>query len=136
MIEIKPEMISSYVQYMKANPKLSASYSFDDLHILGVFGQDVFLKGIFKFDEECIIKISRELSKKSLDYWLDEKQEFCELGGDFCGVLGSVRADDYSDAGTREILTEYNEGKREWEGKELQVIQVHSISPEMDMEHG
>ena len=117
-------------------PLTSTSYSFDNLCILGVFGNSVYLKGQMGYNKECIIKISRNLFMKSLEYWLNDKKEHCEISGDFCGVLGTIRSCDCTPAGTRKISTEYNRKKGRWEWVKLRVFKIRSIDPETDMEHG
>ena len=121
---------------MKTEPILSVSYSFDDLNILGVFGQDVFVKGRLGFDEDCIIKISRRLFKQSLDCWLNDKREYCIRYEDFCGAMGTIRSNECSSEGTKEILTNYYQTEKKWGSKVLRVIKVHSIDPNTDMESG
>jgi len=104
--------------------QIEVSYSFDDLNILGVYGNDVFLKGFYDIEHECIIKITRNLFKKSIDNWLNDKKSYCERYGYFCGVMGSIRSDDFE-----EVIGEF-------EDKELKVYKIISIDMNTDMEHG
>lgn len=103
-------------------------YSFDDLNILGVIGKDVFLRGRYNFEQDCVIQIPRQLFKKSLDYWLDDKKDYCERYDHFCGMMGSIRPLDFQEMGTMVV--------DEDEPKELKVFKFNSIEDFTDMEHG
>lgn len=81
----------------------SIQFSYDDLKILGVLENRVYVQGeLFPDDdgevEECALIISRRLFERTLKMWLDCKQSICEhyarAAGclDLCGVMGSLRA--------------------------------------------
>jgi len=101
------------------------AYSFDDLDILGVFGKDVYLKGTINFEQDCVIQIPRQLFKRSMDYWLNDKKDYCERYDHFCGVMGSIRPLDYQEMGTTVV-----------DEVELKVFKFTSIDSNTDMEHG
>ena len=101
------------------------AYSFDDLNILGVIGKDVFLRGRYNFEQDCVIQIPRQLFKKSVDHWLDDKKDYCERYDHFCGMMGSIRPIDYQEMGT--IVVDEDE---------LKVFKFNSIEDFTDMEHG
>ena len=67
-------------------------FDFDDLRILGVFGDDVHVLGslLNKNDEnDCVLVIKNKLFKSLLNQWLIRKKALCELWEGYCGV-GSV----------------------------------------------
>ena len=109
---------------METRQTIEVAYSFDDLNIFGVYGNEVYLKGTYDIKNECIIKISRSLFKKSLDYWLTDKKDYCERYGHFCGAMGSIRSTDFE-----EVIGEF-------EDKEPKVYKINSIESDTDMEHG
>jgi len=100
---------------MKTKQTVEVSYSFDYLEIMGVYGEYVFLKGTYDIKHECIIKIPRNLFKKSLDYWLNDKKSYCERYGHFCGAMGSIRSTDFE-----EVIGEF-------EDKEPKVFKITRI---------
>ena len=110
---------------MKTLKTIEVSYSFDCLEILGVVGEDVFLRGIPDFEQDCVVQISRQLFKESLDYFLNDKKDYCERYDHFCGVMGSIRSLDCEKMGKIEV-----------EGKLLKVYKVNAIDSDTDMEHG
>lgn len=110
---------------MKNLKTIEVSYSFDCIDILGVIGEDVFLIGTPDFEHDCVIQISRHLFKESLDYWLNDKKEYCEHWGHFCGVMGSIRSLDCEELGKKEV-----------DGKLLKLYKVIAIDSDTDMEHG
>lgn len=110
---------------MKKFKTIEVSYSFDCVDILGVLGGDVFLRGTPDFEHDCVVQISRELFKESLDYYLNDKKDYCERYNHFCGVMGSIRSLDCE-----------RMGKIEVDGKLLRVYKVNAIDPDTDMEHG
>lgn len=101
------------------------SYSFDDLEILGVFGENVYLRGDYNEGKACIIRISCSLFKESLDCWLNDKKRHCEKWNEFCGTMGSVRPIEFSEV-TESRLSSFK----------VKVFQFNSIDPDTDMEHG
>jgi hypothetical protein len=110
---------------MENKETVEVAYSFDDLNILGVYGNNVYLKGTYDIEYDCVIKISRTLFKKSLDIWLHDKREYCELWGHFCGVMGSIRSLDYREIDKMEVYEQ-----------ELNVYEINAIQEFSDMEHG
>jgi len=110
---------------MKKEKIIDITYSFDDLCIWGVYGEDVYLKGIYNFEHVCVIKISKILFKKSMDLWLEDKKNYCELWGHFCGVMGSIRSFDYEEMDNMVV-----------DEQDLKVYQFNSIEDFTDMEHG
>jgi len=110
---------------MENNETTLLAYSFDDLDILGVYGKDVYLRGKINFEHDCVIQISTQLFKKSLDYWINDKKDYCERYDHFCGMMGSIRPLEYEEMGKMEI-----------EEVELTVYKFNSIEEFTDMEHG
>lgn len=110
---------------MKTLKTIEVSYSFECLEIIGVVGEDVFLRGALDFEQDCLIQISRRLFMESMEYWLDDKKDYCERYDHFCGVMGSIRSLDCE-----------KNGKIEVDGKLLRVYKVNAIDSDTDMEHG
>jgi hypothetical protein len=110
---------------MKTNETATIHYSFDDLEIIGVFGENVYVKGLIDFEHECIIKISRPLFLKSLEIWLNDKKSYCESWKDFCGCLGSIQSTDVEEIHEK-LLKPFK----------LKAYQFNSIEEFTDMEHG
>lgn len=80
-------------------------YYFDDITIIGVFDDYVFLKGFYENEDtnigdpaqECIIKISIKLFKKSWDYCLKDTNELCEEFEMYCEAWGSISSCDINE---------------------------------------
>ena len=109
---------------MNAKKIVEIDYSFDHLEIMGVFGDDVYLKGTYDIKQDCIIKISRSLFEKSLGYWLNDKKSYCEDWGHFCGIMGSIQSIDYEEIDNN------------FESTGLKVYKINTIEKDTDMEHG
>ena len=110
---------------MKKKQIFEVTYSFDDLNVLGVHGKDVFLKGKINFEFDCVILISKQLFKKSLDLWLRDNKVYCERWGHFCGNMGSIRALDYKKVDQIEL-----------DEQELNLYKINTIEKFGDIEHG
>lgn len=108
------------------------SFSFDSLEILGVFGNKVYIRG-FYFSQikddmiDCVLEFKNKLFKKSLNLWLKDKKDYCERWGHFCGVMGSIRSDNFEEIGS--VIFDD-------EKKELRTFKINSIEEFCDMEHG
>ena len=70
-------------------------FSFDNLDILGVFGENVFLRGINDSEEEIVIQLTQKQFHDSLDCWLNDKRSFCERYNHYCGSMGQITSNDY-----------------------------------------
>lgn len=78
-------------------------FTFDNLDILGVFGDDTYLRGIVGY-EDCVIVMTSELLQDSLLLWLRDKKQICEQYGHFCGAMGSVMPEKYNELDGIELL--------------------------------
>jgi hypothetical protein len=140
-------------------------FNFDELKILGGFKNRVHVLGYRdEYDEnlepklevgvsykgsdfpdhdpiECILSIDRKLFKKMLDKWLDEKLDYCNSNGYYCGVGGYIYCDAEKDYDT--YINEYievednpiNDGLKVVK-KNIIVYNVKSFDELIDMEHG
>jgi len=136
-------------------------FSFDDLKILGADSKGkVYLQGRYYVAEDeddpfkpCIIITTRRAFKKALDYWLDDKADYCERWGKldgadgiaFCGVMGSMHAlkcvelpeDNCCDLcpGFYEDNADPDDHSK-WTPKPVRTFYVASFAEGCNMEHG
>lgn len=132
MINQQDSLAKASKQLMLKNPNIDSVYfSYDELNIIGVLNQNVYVQGYY-YDEpetfrvDCLLKLDMSLFKSTLDLWLKDKKEYCERWKEFCGVMGSIASKDFS------ILDE----EMTYYDKVLRVISVNSIEDTCDMEHG
>ena len=113
----------------------SISFSFDNFEILGVFGKKIYLRGdIFQEGsegDECIIIISHKLLNKAMSLWIKDKKEYCERWDEFCGKMGSIYLDKYTEVDRINLLSINNE--KFFMARAFEVI---SFENSTDMEHG
>ena len=123
----------------KVIEKLRLSFSYDDLTILGVFKNNVYIKGRILCDHDdytfdhnnCVLVIERKLFKKTTDMWLDAKRDYCERYNHFCGVMGGLYPDIFEESEDKiEILND------ECELVPVRAFVVNSFEDCIDMEHG
>ena len=85
-------------QEMKKAKKEVISFTYDELEILGVKDNSVFVRGRVWTEGkhvEVILMIGKTLFKESLDVWLGETEKFCGLNNEFYGQMGQLTAIDY-----------------------------------------
>lgn len=110
---------------MKTKITGTVSYSFDDLEILGVVGENVYIRGDYNQGKTCIVRISRSLFVDSLNYWLNDKKRHCEKWNEFCGVMGRISATEFIEV--KETILNVFKAK---------AFHVSAIDTDTDMEHG
>lgn len=120
---------------------MKVNFSFDNLDILGVFGNKVHLRGSAEIDEEkdnveCVIVLDKKLFHKTLDAWLAAKKKYCESWNHYCGQMGRVYSTETKNCGTIKLLTEENCRKGIYDLEDVPLIEMLTFDPEMDMEHG
>lgn len=128
---------------MDKKEELGIRFSFDNLDILGVFKDKVYLRGTyynvttedFK-DEICVIVISSKLFHKSLDLWLKDKKNYCENWNHFCGVMGTIEAVKYKELDKTNLLVDFDERTEKCIYKDVRTFEVKSFQNSCDMEHG
>ena len=138
-------------------------FSFDDLKILGGFGDNVHIQGIkstydktstmkmevgvsYKFsdlpsssEEDCILSINRKLFQKMMDKWLDSKLDYCDRWEHYCGVGGEIYCEKVKKEYDTHIyeynINEIDDGVKETK-RNMVVYTVDSFNEVIDMEHG
>jgi len=117
------------------------NFSFDDLHVIGVMYNKVFVEGWYFNDSEniddselikCLLAFDKPLFHIALDHWINNKEQKCESYGHFCGVGGRV------------ICTSFNKIEEEfsiYDGtleKEvpIEAFEINYVEQNCDMEHG
>jgi hypothetical protein len=123
--------------------EVMVSFTFDDLAIVGVIGDAVYLRGTTLPEdgpfEECIVIVTRSLLHQSLIYFLNDKAAYCERNGHFCGVMGSLRATEFEELDERHRCVMILRTARKDE--DFVPVPVHTFivtafDPNTDMEHG
>lgn len=105
-------------------------FSYDDLNILGVLKEIIYVKGYYydNTDERinCILGFTKSLFKDTINLWLKDKEEYCERYNHFCGAMGSIICINFTI--TNQEIKYYDEV--------LPVIIVNTIENTCNMEHG
>lgn len=111
---------------------MAVVFSFDNLHILGVMDEHVFVRARnSENDEECVAKLTRKKFHETLDLWLNDKKAYCERYNHFCGVMGQIFCDEYNIEGQTNLRPE---GGGELINVDL--CYIISFDDTTDMEHG
>jgi hypothetical protein len=119
------------------------NFSFDNLMILGIFGNYMYIRGNIDvlYGRPCIIKIKKSLFFKTQKEWMNEKQKLCEEMKCFCGI-NITNTDDYKEVEEAEIL-EFDDGisrNRELTTEELEksikvkVFLANTLNPECELD--
>ena len=68
------------------------TFSFDNLDMLTMIDEDVYVRGMKNTDSECVLIMSENLFHKALsrwlrhkEYWFSKKKKFCGEGFVYCG---------------------------------------------------
>lgn len=62
------------------------TFSFDDLNVLGVVGNNIHLSVSDEGNNDCVLSLTREQFVKAMNNWLDRKAQFWDNWGHYCGV--------------------------------------------------
>lgn len=116
------------------------SFSFDRLDILGVFDDDVHVRGRHD-SEDCVIVLNRELFHQALDVWLTNKQLICTRYEHYCGAMGSIMSKNkLRDVGEVDVFlittTGYSDQELEYIYTKVKMYRISAIEKTADMEHG
>lgn len=129
--------------------ELSITFSFQDLDILTVIEDDVYIRATL-FDhvkedsdpQECVGIMSRRVFNDTMNEWLDSKKRFFETYKHFCGV-GYVGCYEFVEGEEINILAlDQSEFDKQFdidENAQLKYINVRSfrlLVTNIDMEHG
>lgn len=131
----------------EAKDEITVSFTFDDLDILGVVGDAVYVRGsIYAPDsppddcvKECALVISRGLLHQSLIYFLNDKARYCERCGHFCGVMGSLRATEFEELDERyrcTMIPRTARNEEDFVSVPVRTFTITAFDPNTDMEHG
>ncbi len=116
----------------------SVAFSFDGLEILSATKESVILKGrILDYSDAdydaCFVYIERQQFHKLLDKWLNDKSDYRERYGHFCGV-GDVWVEAKELKNEKAFITVFDEKTEKCEEKPVRSFV--GISYVVDMEHG
>ncbi len=116
---------------------MKKTISISQFDVLGVFGDDVNLRGFFLDDkeefDECVLIIHRDTYINLINTFLNDKKRICEANGYFCG-LEFIYTDDWIDTGKTTNLAVGSDGDTNEHFEEVPMIRVNSF--ETEIEHG
>lgn len=141
---------------MESATKTSVVIQYDPgvLEVLGVFGDNIFIKTIaWEEDEDededadpndpnnapdpidCIVSMPIEEFHRVWDNWIQGKRSHCEFNKMFCGVMGYTMAEEYQEVEPMDVQDCVDE-KRGWEWKTLRTFHVTRFEDDHDFERG
>lgn len=112
--------------------------------VLGVFDNKVHVRTIIFHDndteEDVVLVIPKAEYLRVWSNWLDGKQRYCELWGEYCGVMGYTFAYDFEEDPRKVTLNDYVEtsdvDNPEFKKTECRVFTVYRFDDDHDFEHG
>ena len=120
-------------------------FSFDDLNIIGVKGENTYIIGTDGDNKECVIILSRQLLAVAFEKWLTTKKKYCEMYNEFCGVGGFISAAEFVEypeenrcfiLDNDKIENIQADENNESIYKTVRTFEVSVIEDYCDMEHG